>query len=73
MSARRGSAPERRRFTEGEQGDDDVEMKDGADDVSSDSEREASQEEGVIDDGGDHDMFHIIHKLSTYLCDVEEE
>ncbi|POR35458.1 Chromatin structure-remodeling complex subunit RSC1 [Tolypocladium paradoxum] len=74
MSARRASAPERRKSIEDEQGDDDVEMKDGADDGSSDAEREGSQEEeGANEDDGDHDMFQIIHKLSTYLCNVEED
>jgi hypothetical protein len=44
----------------------DVEMKDGSDDSESDAEGESV-------DGGSHDMYHIISKLSTYLCTVEEE
>ncbi|KAI9150172.1 Chromatin structure-remodeling complex subunit RSC1 [Paramyrothecium foliicola] len=66
MSTRRTAALEARNSIEARVGEEDVDMKDGSDDSESDAEGESV-------DGGSHDMYHIISKLSTYLCNIKED
>lgn len=68
MSRRRAPATGGQQSPESDIDNDDVEMRDRADDPESDVDAE-----GEPDDGGSHDMFLTISDLSTYLCGVEEE
>ncbi|KAF7563758.1 hypothetical protein G7046_g372 [Stylonectria norvegica] len=89
MSTRRAAAPEVRESIEAKVGNEDVEMKDdaneGADeDVDADADADADADvdmdaegdedaEGELDEAGRPDLFRMIHNLSTYLCSVEED
>ncbi|KAH7322981.1 hypothetical protein B0I35DRAFT_450159 [Stachybotrys elegans] len=66
MSTRRSSAHETRSSIEAKSNNEDVEMKDADDASESDAEGESIE-------GGSHNMYHTIQKLSTYLCSVKED
>lgn len=72
MSARRTAASERRQLIEA--GEVHTEMRDDADEASSDYRRDMGREDLDEAEGdGRRDMLQLIHTISTFLCSVREK